>query len=82
MVFRKMVVLSHLNSVEEDNMREILEGAVLVLAIVLLCTILLMPGQVTSGLIPGHIRSFCQAQHEVYGATYESCIESYKKHRE
>lgn len=36
---------------------------------------------VSTPSIPSHIKSFCQAQHEVYGDTFEHCIESYRSHR-
>jgi hypothetical protein len=31
--------------------------------------------------LPAHIQSFCQAQYEIYGVEFDSCINAYKNRR-
>jgi hypothetical protein len=56
---------------------------VLMLAVgLLVCVFIVMLNSdvVSTRVEPRYIRSFCQAQHDVYEVPYDSCIALYNKH--
>lgn len=54
---------------------------IVIVVSVMFILVLIFDYKLDKNYVPGRIKSFCQATHEVYGSSYDECINQYRTHK-